>query len=98
MEVHRVLGRGFLEAVYQEAMCLELSERSIPYVRPDGIRSIITSITSLRNTILADFVAFEKIIVEIKAINQLIFTRGITTAELLKSYRFRSRCIDQLRS
>ncbi len=41
MEVHRVLGRGFLEAVYQEAMCLELSERSIPYVPPDGIRSTL---------------------------------------------------------
>jgi len=31
IEVHRVLGRGFLEAVYQEALHIELSNRSIPF-------------------------------------------------------------------
>jgi GxxExxY protein len=33
MEVHRELGPGFLEAVYHEAMAIELSERGVPFVR-----------------------------------------------------------------
>lgn len=33
MEVHRVLGNGFLDSVYQEALAIELSERNIPFCR-----------------------------------------------------------------
>jgi GxxExxY protein len=33
MEVHRQLGHGFLEAVYQEALAIELAERTVPYAR-----------------------------------------------------------------
>ena len=33
MEVHRQLGNGFLEAVYQEALAIELKLRDIPFVR-----------------------------------------------------------------
>ena len=33
IEVHRILGPGFLESVYEEAMCVELTLRDVPYVR-----------------------------------------------------------------
>ena len=32
MEVHRIVGSGFLEAVYQEALAIEFKLRNIPYV------------------------------------------------------------------
>lgn len=70
MEVHRVLGRGFLEAVYQEAMGLELTERSIPH-KPQVELRIHYKSHPLKKFYIADFVAFDKVIVEIKAIEQI---------------------------
>ena len=38
IEVHRLLGPGFAESVYEEALCIELSERGIPFVRQAAIQ------------------------------------------------------------
>lgn len=37
LEVHRVLGPGFLESIYEEALCIELQERGIPFLRQPAI-------------------------------------------------------------
>ena len=70
IEVHRVLGSGFLEAVYQEALCFEFTLRKIPFQKevdlPIHYKDIILS-TSYR----ADFICYESVIVELKAISQL---------------------------
>ncbi|PIQ96123.1 MAG: GxxExxY protein [Nitrospinae bacterium CG11_big_fil_rev_8_21_14_0_20_56_8] len=70
MEVHKTLGHGFLEAVYQEALAVEFTERAIPFrrevelpVRYKGIR--------LNTAYRADFVCYEEIIVELKALDNL---------------------------
>jgi GxxExxY protein len=70
MEVHRVLGCGFLEGIYQEALQIELTERSIPYL-PQQELSVYFKSRRLKKTYIADFIAFGKIIVEIKALPRL---------------------------
>jgi GxxExxY protein len=65
-EVNRKLGSGFLEAVYQEALEIELQKAKIPY-EAQRKRSIRYDGKPLKQFYLADFVCFEKIIIEIKA-------------------------------
>jgi GxxExxY protein len=70
MEVHNQLGVGFLEPVYQEAMEIELSSRSIPFMPQQEIQ-IHYKDRDLNKTYRADFLVFNEIIVEIKAIDGL---------------------------
>ena len=70
MEVHRVLGNGFLESVYQEALAIELSERNIPFCREQPLE-IMYKGRQLSPSYRADFVCFNTVIVEIKALSNL---------------------------
>jgi len=70
MEVHNELKDGFLEAVYQEAMEVELAKRAIPFTPQQEI-PIKYKDQLLKKTYMADFIAFEMIIVEIKALDHL---------------------------
>ncbi len=70
IEVHRHLGHGFLEAVYQDALPIELNARAVPY-RPQVELPIFYKGRSLRPFYRADFVCFEDVIVEIKALRAL---------------------------
>jgi len=70
MEVYRELGRGFLELVYQTALALEFQERGIPF------NAEVALPIRYKNKLLtcayrADFVCFESVIVETKAIAAL---------------------------
>jgi len=71
MEVHKELGPGFLEAVYQEALAMEFSRQNIPYVQKKGLEIEYKKIL-LNKKYEADFFCYDKIIVEIKALNKLI--------------------------
>ena len=79
MEVHNELGVGFLEPVYQEAFGIELTSRSISFTAQQNI-PIQYKNNVLNKTYVADIVAFNKIIVEIKAIDHL---SGREEAQLL---------------
>lgn len=70
MEVHRELGRGFLELVYQTALALELQDRGIPF-KAEVALPIQYKGKLLTCAYRADFVCFENIVVETKAISQL---------------------------
>jgi len=70
MEVHRQLGSGFLEAVYQSALAIELRGRNIPFEREVEV-PIWYKGHLLPCGYRADFICFGGIIVELKAIKQL---------------------------
>jgi len=70
MEVHRQLGCGFLEPIYQEAFALELKTRDIPYSRelkfPVSYKG-----QRLQNHYRPDFICSDSVIVELKALSSL---------------------------
>jgi len=70
MEVHKNLGCGFLEAEYQEALSIEFDKLRIPYEQEKTLR-IYYKKQLLKKTYQADFVCYDKIIVETKALSQL---------------------------
>jgi GxxExxY protein len=70
MEVHTILGCGFLEPVYQEAMELELTDRKIPYVAQQEL-TISYKAHRIRKTYIVDLMVYGKIIVELKALDHL---------------------------
>jgi GxxExxY protein len=70
MEVHRELGKGFLESVYQEAIEIELTALQIPF-RKEVPLNIKCKNINLSKYFVADFVCFEKIILELKSIPDL---------------------------
>jgi len=70
MEVHRVLGRGFLESVYSEALAAEFLLRNIPYLREAPL-TVTYKQSALACRFRIDFLCFDRIIVEIKALQKL---------------------------
>jgi GxxExxY protein len=83
MEVHRQLGHGFLEAVYQEALALEMTARKIPFQREVSL-PVEYKGQRLACSYRADFVCFDSIIIELKAIAQLT---GADDAQLLNELK-----------
>ncbi len=71
MEVHKTLGCGFLEAVYQEALMIEFQLQNIPFER-EKILTITYKGIELEKKYKADFICCGKIIIELKAIGQLV--------------------------
>jgi GxxExxY protein len=87
MEVHRELGRGFLELVYRTALALDLAlefqERGIPF------KAEVALPIRYKNKLLtcayrADFVCFESVVVETKAISTLT---GADEAQLINELK-----------
>ena len=69
-EVHKRLGVGLLERVYQEALAIELQYRGIPFER-ERRYDVYYREQRLDSQYIADFVCYDKIIVELKAVSEL---------------------------
>jgi len=70
IEVHREMGSGFVEPVYQEALELELQAREIPFESQK--RLVITyKGHQLQKEYIADLVCYGQVIVELKALTRL---------------------------
>lgn len=70
MKVHRGLQAGFLEAVYEEALSQELNEEKIPFKRQVKV-PVYYGKKKLNKYYKADFICYDKIILEIKAVNAM---------------------------
>ncbi len=70
MKVHSILGPGFNEKVYQQALAIEFAERNIPFEREKEIHAVYKGVI-LDGTFIPDFICYGKIIVELKSVKEL---------------------------
>jgi GxxExxY protein len=88
MEVHKELGCGFLEQVYQEALENELKIQSIPYKREEKLEVNYKGRT-LTKHYYADFICFDSVIVELKALSELSGEHESQVLNYLKATKLR---------
>lgn len=86
MSVHRALGSGFLESVYQEALEKEFVERKIIFESQKKLQVYFKN-RPLKKYFIADFICFKSIIVEIKAVEFLHRNTESQTINYLKTTR-----------
>jgi GxxExxY protein len=79
MEVHRVLGSGFLEAVYHEALARELTRQAIAF-RSEVELPVFYKGERLLTSYRCDFVCYDTVIVEVKALAQM---SGLEEAQVI---------------
>lgn len=88
MEVHAQLGCGFLEPVYQEAAALEFLSKGIPFKKELNLK-INYKGNILEKTYIADFICYDKIIVEFKALAQLTTQHEAQVINYLRATNFK---------
>jgi GxxExxY protein len=86
MNVSNNLGCGFLEAVYQEVLGIELSDDNIPFEAQKSI-AITYKDRILKKEYIADFLCFGNIIIEIKAIKKITEVEEAQIINYLKATR-----------
>lgn len=84
MEVHNELGNGFLEAVYQEALENEFKLQNISYER-EKLLPVFYKGKKLNKEYFADFLCYDSIIVELKAVSTLVKAHKAQVLNYLKA-------------
>ncbi|MEW6607360.1 MAG: GxxExxY protein [bacterium] len=83
-EVYKEKGNGFLEAVYQECLVIELVKQEIPFQEKPRLRLEYKGRT-LKHEYEPDFLCYDKIILEIKAVKELTDEHRAQVINYLKS-------------
>ena len=86
IEVHRTLGPGLLESVYEECLCYELKSHSIPFQRQVQLPVMYKSVR-MELAYRIDILVAEMLIIEVKAVEQIL---RIHEAQLLTYLRLTS--------
>ena len=84
ISVHKELGCGFLEAVYQEALAIEFRNCGIPFHR-EATMDIYFQNVKLKKSYIADFICYDKIILELKAISTITTEHEAQVLNYLKA-------------
>lgn len=84
MEVHRQLGMGFKEVVYKDALEIEFHQHAITYCREKEFRIEYKGFF-LPHKYFADFIVFDQIILEVKAVSAIAETFSVQTVNYLKA-------------
>ena len=87
MNVHTELGSGFLEQVYQEALEYEFIKANIPYKREVHLKIKYKDIY-LKKDYIADFICYDKIIVELKTVSDITDIHKYQVLNYLKATGF----------
>ena len=86
--MHKQLGCGFLESVYQEALAIELRLRQIPFKRE--VKLPVTYKGQLLVTsFCADFICFDSLVVELKALANMSGSEEAQLINYLRATRYR---------
>ena len=88
MEVHSVLGKGHSEVLYKDALEVEFQRQQIPYSREMKF-SIEYKGTVLPHYYFADLVVYDKIILEVKAIEMLVSGHTKRTLNYLAASKYK---------
>jgi len=88
IEVHRIMGYGFLEPVYQEAMEIESTTRQLPFTS-QPVLQIRYKEQFLKKEYIPDFIFYDQIIVEIKALDRLSGKEESQVLNYLKATDFK---------
>jgi GxxExxY protein len=87
MTVHKNLGAGFLESIYQEALEKEFEKQGIEYKRQKKI-NVYYEGEKMKKYFIADFICYDKIVLEIKAASFLHQSTEAQTINYLKSTNY----------
>ena len=86
-EVHKFLGNGFQEVIYQRAMAWEMSQRNLEFAREIEQEIFYKGLPEPIGTRRADFVVEGKVLVELKAIKELEDVHLAQALNYLKAYK-----------
>jgi len=88
MAVHKILGAGFLESVYSEALELEFKKAEIPFEREKKLQ-VYYEDQFLNKYFRADYVCYNSIIIELKATKYLVDADRQQTLNNIKATKFK---------